>query len=389
MIFLSIIFLVIHFIIPNFKQSLVFYHFLLWPVILILGYILGYSTGLEFNMLIISYYSLTVLIRMFSHKFYRSKEYHTSKNKIYDLSILLTLLLPFYINYQLNFYGISFSNFIELPAYSFAVLRQENVSLSGYGSNFNFFNNLVIFANFNFLGALYVNSPKRITLSALLNIFYTSLLGSKMGIVITLLMIIIKYFYEGKFIKVAIGLGITMFLFIGTIIIVNFTGDSSDYKEIIIALKSYIIGGPLSLNKLITANYDVGYSQVIYRPFIEILRSIGFDIDIGSRHMFYVIVKDFTTNVYSWFVSFYFNFNPILSLLIMTLYLIILELISVLKKTSFFIKFIFPSLIIGSIFSIHAEQLLSGLSIYIKLFLIFYFIKHVSSFSNFRGKKST
>ena len=246
------------------------------------------------------------------------------------------------------------------------------------------FNNLVIFANFNFLGALYVNSPKRITLSALLNIFYTSLLGSKMGIVITLLMIIIKYFYEGKFIKLAIGLGITVSLFIGTIIIVNFTGESSDYKEIIIAFKSYIIGGPLSLNKLITANYDVGYSQVIYRPFIEILRSIGFDIDIGSRHIFYVIVKDFTTNVYSWFVSFYFNFNPIISILIMTLYLIILELISVLKKTSYFIKFIFPSLIIASIFSIHAEQLLSGLTIYIKLFLIFYFIKYVSRFSNFR-----
>jgi hypothetical protein len=356
----------------------------LWPVILILSYILGYSTGFEFNMLIISYYSLTVLIRLFSYKFYRSKEDHPSKNKIYDLSILLTLLLPFYINYQLNFYGISFRNFIESPAYSFVVLRQENVSLSGYGSNFNFFNNLVIFANFNFLGALYVNSPKRITLSALLNIFYTSLLGSKMGIVITLLMIIIKYFYEGKFIKLAIGLGITVSLFIGTIIIVNFTGESSDYKEIIIAFKSYIIGGPLSLNKLITANYDVGYSQVIYRPFIEILRSIGFDIDIGSRHMFYVIVKDFTTNVYSWFVSFYFNFNPIISILIMTLYLIILELISVLKKTSYFIKFIFPSLIIASIFSIHAEQLLSGLTIYIKLFLIFYFIKYVSRFSNFR-----
>tara|TARA_B110000971_G_C20023578_1_gene507603 strand:+ start:1107 stop:2276 length:1170 start_codon:yes stop_codon:yes gene_type:complete len=389
MFFLSILFLAIHLIIPGFKHSLVFYHFSLWPVILILGYILGYSTGFEFNMLIISYYSLTVIIRLFSYKFYGSKEYHPSKRKIYDLSILLTLLLPFYINYQLNLYGLSFHNLVEEVAYSFAVLRQESVSLSGYGSNFNFFNNLVILANFNFLAALYVNSPKRITFSALLNIFYTSLLGSKMGIVITLLMIIIKFFYEGKFMKVIIGLCTTIFLFIGTIIIVNFTGDSSDYKEIIIALKSYIIGGPLSLDKLITANYDVGYSQVIYRPFIEILRSIGFDLDIGSRHMFYVIVKDFTTNVYSWFVSFYFNFNPLISMLIMTLYLIVLELISVLKKSSYFIKFIFPSLIIASIFSIHAEQLLSGFSIYIKLFLIFYFIKYVPSFSNFRWKKSS
>lgn len=387
--FISIIFLAIHFIIPNFKQSLVFYHFLLWPIILTLAHTLGYSTGFEFNMLIISYYSLTVVIRLFSYNFYSSKELYPSKKSIYDLSIFLTLLLPFYINYQLNLYGLSFQNLIEEFAYSFVVLRQESVSLSGYGSNFNFFNNLVILSNFNFLAALYVNSSKRITFSALLNILYTSLLGSKMGIVITLLMIIIKYFYEGKFIKVVIGLCITMFLFIVTMIIVNFNGDSSDYNEIIIALKSYIIGGPLSLDKLITANYDVGYSQVIYRPFIEIFRSIGFDLDIGSRHMFYVDVKDFTTNVYSWFVSFYFNFNPLISLLIMTLYLIILELVSVLKKRSYFINFIFPSLVIASIFSIHAEQLLSGLSIYIKLFFIFYFIVYVSSFSNFRWKKGS
>ena len=208
-----------------------------------------------------------------------------------------------------------------------------------------------------------------------------------MGIVITLLMILLKYFNEGKFIKLVIGFGITIFLFIMTVIIVNFTGDSTDYKEIIIALKSYIIGGPLSLNKLITDNYVVGYSQVIYRPFIEIFRSIGFDLDIESRHMFYVIVKDFTTNVYSWFVSFYFNFNPLISLLIMTTYLIILEIISFLKKKSYFINFIFPSLVVSSIFSIHAEQLLSGLSIYIKLFIIFYFINYVSRLSNYRWKK--
>ena len=106
-----------------------------------------------------------------------------------------------------------------------------------------------------------------------------------MGIVITLLMILLKYFNEGKFIKLVIGFGITI-LFIMTVIIVNFTGDSTDYKEIIIALKSYIIGGPF-LNKLITDNYVVGYSQVIYRPFMEIFRSIGFDIE--SRHMFYVV----------------------------------------------------------------------------------------------------
>ena len=231
MIFLSIIFLVIHLIIPNFKQSLVFYHFLLWPIILIFAYILGYSTGFEFNMLIISYYSLTVLIRLFSYNFYRSKELNLPKKNIYDLSIILTLLLPFYINYQLNLYGLSFQNLIEEFAYSFVLLRQESVSLSGYGSNFNFFNNLVILSNFNFLAALYVNSSKRIAFSALLNILYTSLLGSKMGIVITLLMILLKYFYEGKFIKLVIGFGITISLFIMTVIIVNFTGDSLIIKK--------------------------------------------------------------------------------------------------------------------------------------------------------------
>lgn len=379
MVLISIFFLLINFAIPFWKKSIVFYQTLLWPIVIIISEILGYSFSFEFFIIIVFYFIIAILSRLLLYKYYDRYKMGFSIEYLqkirYLLTTLLTVLFPFYLVVKLSSFDLSLSYFVNNISQSLVVLRLDSINNSNYGSTFNFWDNLVILSGFNLLISINQQKTTPVIISVLINILYTSILGSKMGIIISLLLFAYFYLKNKKILKFLLVLLIALVLFAFSLLLINFSNVDSSFSDLLISIKSYFLGGPLAFDNILNKNYELGNSQIIWRPFIEFARSLGMDFKVDSKHLFYVEIKDISTNVYSFFISFYFQFGLILSILFLFFYLFTLEIISVLANKFYFLQLIFPSLIIGALFSIHAEQILSGFSGYIKILIIYLMAK--------------
>lgn len=379
--------------IPKGVHSLTFYHSILWFIIFIYLGVSGYNLNTTTHLLLTLYFLCVIFIRLIFYRFYikTSVKFQTPSTKIKaskKLLVFLAIMFIPYVLHELGKYGLNLNELFSNPSYSLVLMRQESVRVSGYGETFDIWNNLVILSNFNFLLHLFYSPRinKWVWYSAVINILYTSFLGSKMGLVVTLLMLAHGYFIRKNFKKV-LSLVITATVaFSFSVFFINMNAKM-DFDELVLILKSYILGGPLSFDSIVDSRVDLGNSQVLWRPFLEIARSLGFGSSIDSRHLFYVTVDGFSTNVFSWFISFFKNVPILTSFFIMFIYLFVLEFISVSRFKSNLLMFLFPSFVIGAIFSIHAEQILSGLSMYIKLTLCFIIFNYVASLSYHRREK--
>jgi len=391
MFLISILFLIFNFAIPFWKKSLVFYQTILWPIVILFSEILDYSFSYYCLIVILLYFTIATLVRLLLYKYYYRFNQETLnidyfKKSRYFLTILLLILFPFYLISKLSIFEISITSFFNDFTQSLVLFRLDSINNSTYGSTFNFWDNLVILSGFNLLLSLNDSKVSIVITSVFINILYTSLLGSKMGLVVSLLLLAYYYLKKGSHFKFLLIIFGTIAIFTLTLVIINFNSVDSNLSDLFITVKSYFLGGPLAFNEILNKKVQLGNSQVVWRPFIELARSLGMDFKVDSKHLFYVEIKDISTNVYSFFVSFYFQFGPILSFIFLSIYLFSLEIISIYSNKIFFLKLIFPSLLIGALFSIHAEQILSGVSGYVKFLIIYLIAKFYDKSSSYNRR---
>jgi hypothetical protein len=391
MFLISILFLIFNFAIPFWKKSLVFYQTILWPIVILFSEILDYSFSYYCLIVILLYFTIATLVRLSLYKYYYRFNQETLnidyfKKSRYFLTILLLILFPFYLISKLSIFEISITSFFNDFTQSLVLFRLDSINNSTYGSTFNFWDNLVILSGFNLLLSLNDSKVSIVITSVFINILYTSLLGSKMGLVVSLLLLAYYYLKKGSHFKFLLIIFGTIAIFTLTLLIINFNSVDSNLSDLFITVKSYFLGGPLAFNEILNKKVQLGNSQVVWRPFIELARSLGMDFKVDSKHLFYVEIKDISTNVYSFFVSFYFQFGPILSFIFLSIYLFSLEIISIYSNKNIFLKLIFPSLLIGALFSIHAEQILSGVSGYVKFLIIYLIAKFYDKSSSYNRR---
>ena len=363
-----------------------------WGIVYSLISFFGYNLSEKFILFYLLMNIVLIFVRIIFNKYYSShSKFFNKEIKLSSIDNLLRLFLLFFPIYFISIvesYGVTISSFIQNPIYALSILRQDSVIGSQYGASFSLLNNIPIVINFLFIYTIINNNRKQIYFASFLNIVYSSALGSKMGLVSTLIILFIYNLNTSRGVKIkTLLLPVFAFcLFVASVLIINFgTVEKFFLEDFLIAIKSYFIGGPLSFNYLIENGFFHENSQQIWRPLIEILRSIGFNIEITSRHLDYVVVGDFTTNVYTFLISFFNEFGFLGSLFFTIIYFSIGEFItSIGFKNSRFLRLISPSVLLAAIFTIHAEQLLSGLSLYIKFFILYIlFVK-----LNFNGNKN-
>jgi oligosaccharide repeat unit polymerase len=314
-----------------------------------------------------------------------SHERENDKNIIIVFLIILFILLPYYFKNLLSFYKVEWSN--ANISIVFNQLRRASVEESTYGANFNFLNNLPLLASFIFLSTFIFlpwkkDSKVYFIIALLLNIVYNSLSGSKMSAVMSLVVVYIIYVYKTKninFRALILGL-ISVFIIFSTLVyFINYTfiefADNNDlFSEIFNTVKIYLLGGPIAFDIYVNENLYFGNNQVIYRPFIEFFRSLGFDLKIDSRHAEYVSIGSIITNVYTIYYSLYDSFGVFIPLF-MFFYGVFCEIIYLFfRNGNRLFSIVYPPMIIALILSIHAENFITGLSALTKYFILYFLI---------------
>jgi len=369
-----------------------FYFTSIWALIFIF-YILMWNQlpHLHFSSVLIFFLGATFFNfgSFFTSSLFNSRLYitnfenHTDKIILKYSVLFSALLLPVYFFHIINKYSVE--DFFNNVLFGFNNIRRATVEDFSYGSNFDLINNLPIFINFIFLSSFVLlkfrkENSKILISSFLLNIIYNSLNGSKMSLITSFLVVFIILSYKQKRINLKYLISILIFLtflFALLVYLINYTFikfENSDdiFLEISNTVQIYFFGGPVAFDTYLNNNLYFGNNQAIYRPFIELLRSIGFNINIFSRNSDYITNGNISTNVYTIYYSLYDSLGIIFTFLFMFFYGILFETIYVLCKNGNRLFAIFyPIMIISIIFSIHAEQFISGISVLIK-FAFFY-----------------
>ena len=328
-----------------------------------------------------------------------SKDRNSDKNILFFLMIFCTSMLPVYFKFLLSDSSVDSTGLNVSTLLNY--IRRASVLDDRYGSSFSLVNNLPVLANFIFLSSFVLldwnKENKRLLVFAfLLNVVYNTLEGSKMSAILSILVVLVVNIYKTK--KVNFKYLIFLLLFtpvlFGTLVyfinytFVEFQDRGTMLYEIGDTVKIYLLGGPIAFDTYLDSNLYFGNNQAIYRPFIEFLRSMGFNIDIASRHANYVGVGSFYTNVYTMYYSLYDTMGMFL-IVFMFFYGALCQLIFILglRGNRFFV-ILYPSIIVSLIMSIHAEGIVSGLNGLVKFFIFYLiFFRIVGRFLSSLGNK--
>jgi oligosaccharide repeat unit polymerase len=230
------------------------------------------------------------------------------------LDLLLAILVvgfPFYLRIALRIADTSDGSLV------FFAIRQQLVQLdeNPFGpiaGNLNVLASLVAMAMYYETDGSW-GRRWRVVTAALLAFAYSSLTGSKGGL---LFLVILFFLAQIRARRLRIGQGLALFsvflaMFAGMLMAVNLAGFSFEdasarASEVGTSAASYLLGAPISFGLIAEQPHALESSQDIGRFFVESARSLGFDAKPPNVYEHYTMVgPNISNNTYTIYFSYF------------------------------------------------------------------------------------